>query len=126
MGDFEDVFGAGADADSIVDGYSKAYNRASHVEKANWFGRASAEKIEIAIAKDEFDAGGTSTLKLCFCYASWGGTFLVTHVQRLQNASIPLRPRNSRFPLISNRLPSRQTHLFCSIIDTCQMKMISA
>ena len=56
MGDFEDVFGAGADADSIVDGYSKAYNRASHVEKANWFGRASAEKIEIAIAKDEFDA----------------------------------------------------------------------
>lgn len=55
MGDFEDVFGAGADADSIIDGYSNDYNRASHVEKANWFGSASAEKNEIAIAMDEFD-----------------------------------------------------------------------
>ena len=55
MGDFEDVFGAGADADSIIDGYSNDYNRANHVEKANWFGNASAEKIEAAIAKDEFD-----------------------------------------------------------------------
>ena len=55
MGDFEDVFGAGADADSIIDGYAKDYEKASHLEKANWVGEASPEKINLAIAKDEFD-----------------------------------------------------------------------
>ncbi len=38
MGDFQDVFGAGADADDIIDGYSREYERSSRSEKASWNG----------------------------------------------------------------------------------------
>ncbi|AXI46339.1 hypothetical protein C1J03_10070 [Sulfitobacter sp. SK012] len=41
MGDFQDVFGAGADADDIIDGYSREYERSSRSEKANWNGASS-------------------------------------------------------------------------------------
>ena len=41
MGNFEDVFGAGADADEIIDGYSREYERSIRSEKANWNGVSS-------------------------------------------------------------------------------------
>ncbi len=36
MGDFQDEFGTGADADDIIDGNSREYERSSRSEKANW------------------------------------------------------------------------------------------
>lgn len=56
MGDFEDVFGAGADAVDIIDGYSRQYQRASAKEKANWWGTATEEELEDADYVDELDA----------------------------------------------------------------------
>lgn len=41
MGDFQDVFGVGADADDIIDAYSREYERSSRSEKANWNGVSS-------------------------------------------------------------------------------------
>ncbi len=55
MGDFEDVFGAGADADDIIDGYSRDYGRENHVGKANWFGNATSKQLAIAQEKDDRD-----------------------------------------------------------------------
>ena len=55
MGDFEDVFGAGADADSIISGYADDYGKATHLEKVNWFRPASPEEEAVAIEKDDFD-----------------------------------------------------------------------
>lgn len=55
MGDFEDVFGAGANSDEIISGYARDYNRASHVDKATWFGPASPDELEKAFEKDEIE-----------------------------------------------------------------------
>lgn len=55
MGDFEDVFGAGADADDIIDSYSRAYSNASPVEKARWFGKPDPQKLQAAIDQEELD-----------------------------------------------------------------------
>jgi hypothetical protein len=41
MGDFEDTFGAGADAVDIIDGYSREYVRSSRSEQLNWCGKSS-------------------------------------------------------------------------------------
>lgn len=56
MGDFEDVFGAGADAVDIIEGYNRQYLRASNREKANWWGTASEEELEAADQQDEIEA----------------------------------------------------------------------
>lgn len=56
MGDFEDVFGAGADAADIIDGYSDQYVRSSHKEQVNWWGNASPEELAAAEELDENDA----------------------------------------------------------------------
>lgn len=56
MGDFEDVFGAGADASEIIDGYAETYNRSSWKEKVSWRGKPSDEKFEAASQWDEEDA----------------------------------------------------------------------
>lgn len=50
MGDFQDVFGAGADAVDIIDGYSREYERSSLSEKAS---RNSASSL--AGAKEQND-----------------------------------------------------------------------
>lgn len=46
MGDFEDVYGAGADAVDIIDGYSREYVRSSRSEKSNWNGESSRASSE--------------------------------------------------------------------------------
>jgi hypothetical protein len=46
MGDFQDVFGAGADALDIIDGYSREYERSSRSEKASWNGAASRAGVK--------------------------------------------------------------------------------
>jgi len=53
MGDFEDVFGAGADAVDIIDGYNRQYLRSSSREKANWWGTATEDELEAAEQQDE-------------------------------------------------------------------------
>jgi len=62
VGDFEDVFGAGADAVDIIDGYSRQYERASAREKANWWGTATEEELEATDSYDELDAWRRSML----------------------------------------------------------------
>lgn len=56
MGDFEDVFGAGADAVDIIEGYNDQYLRSSHKEQVNWWGNASPEELAAAEELDENDA----------------------------------------------------------------------
>lgn len=56
MGDFEDVFGAGADAVDIIEGYNDQYLRSSHKEQVNWWGNASPEQLAAAEELDENDA----------------------------------------------------------------------
>lgn len=46
MGDFEDVFGAGADAVDIIEGYSREYERSSRSEKASWNDAASRAGVK--------------------------------------------------------------------------------
>ena len=53
MGDFEDYFGAGADADSIISSNCKSYGESSNVEKARWFKEPTKQELAAAIAKDE-------------------------------------------------------------------------
>jgi len=56
MGDFEDHYGAGADADNIISNNNVGYARATWVQKARWFGEPSQDKLDKAIARDEFEA----------------------------------------------------------------------
>ncbi|KUJ85982.1 hypothetical protein AVO45_03145 [Ruegeria marisrubri] len=56
MGDFEDVFGAGADAAEIIDGYAESYNRSNWKDKVSWWGKPSDEEYEAASQWDEDDA----------------------------------------------------------------------
>lgn len=63
MGDFEDVFGAGADADDIIDAYSREYSHSSRVGKANWFGSASPSQIEDAERLDEIESWRKSMVR---------------------------------------------------------------
>lgn len=56
MGDFEDVFGAGADAAEIIDGFAESYNRSSWKDKVSWWGKPGDEEYEAASQWDENDA----------------------------------------------------------------------
>ena len=60
MGDFEDQFGAGADADGIISSNNAGYSRSTWVQKARWFGEPSQDQLDKAIARDEFDAWSKS------------------------------------------------------------------
>ena len=62
MGEFEDHFGAEADADNIISRNSDGYSRSSWVEKARWFGEPSKAKLEAAIARDEFETWSKSMI----------------------------------------------------------------
>ena len=62
MGDFEDHFGAGADADSIISGNSRAYEKSSWVEKARWFREPSLAELEKAELRDEYEAWSKSMI----------------------------------------------------------------
>lgn len=54
MGDFEDVFGAGADAVDIIEGYSRQYLRASQSERDNWFGQSASKRSQPKDDREEW------------------------------------------------------------------------
>lgn len=60
MGDFEDHFGAGADADDIISSNNAGYGRSTWVQKARWFGEPSQDKLNKAMARDEFEVWSKS------------------------------------------------------------------
>lgn len=56
MGDFEDVFGAGADAVDIIDSYSRAYERSSRKERGD---RSNTSPSGVLNAADRNDGNGS-------------------------------------------------------------------
>ena len=94
MGDFEDVFGAGADAVEIIDRYSRQYQRASAREKANWHGTATEEELEVADYADELDAWRQRMVARGYTKGPKFSTYAELSVWDRENKRAHIRRRN--------------------------------
>jgi hypothetical protein len=94
MGDFQDVFGAGADADEIIDHYSRQYARASAREKVDWWGNATEAELEAAECRDELVAWRRSMVSRGYTEGPTFSTYAELSAWDRENKRPHIRRRN--------------------------------
>ena len=103
MGDFEDVFGAGVDADEIISGYSKSYEKASAVEKANWspfIGTSDPKKLLQAHDQDEYDNWSSKMDRQGFVHETSFKTFQELDAWQDKNKTIEFISRRTHLGFV--------------------------